>query len=129
MSRKEEENDIVAHFSLPEVAIYPNNEFGDIARAHGITTARNWRKVKEGTTAGINQFGEKINAIGQVVSSFMPVVGDVQDAKDFHDAYTEGDKLGMTLAALGFIPFLGPVATNANRFLRKVGKLLKLRIN
>ena len=39
-----------ATFGLPEVNIYPQNEFGDIARSQGIRTARNWRTVKEGTT-------------------------------------------------------------------------------
>ena len=45
-----------ASFGLPEVDIYPQNEFGDIARSQGINRARNWRKVKEGTTKGINDF-------------------------------------------------------------------------
>ena len=43
-------------FSLPEINIYPQNRFGDIARKQGLETARNWRKVREGTTAGINEF-------------------------------------------------------------------------
>lgn len=45
-----------ATFGLPEVNIYPQNEFGDIARSQGINRARNWKKVKEGTTKGINDF-------------------------------------------------------------------------
>lgn len=47
---------VEAVFGLPEVNVYPQNEFGDIARSQGITTARNWRTVKEGTTKGINDF-------------------------------------------------------------------------
>ena len=47
---------IDASFGLPEVNVYPQNEFGDIARSQGINKARNWRKVKEGTTKGINDF-------------------------------------------------------------------------
>ena len=47
---------IDASFGLPEVNIYPQNEFGDIARSQGINRARNWKKVKEGTTKGINDF-------------------------------------------------------------------------
>jgi len=43
-------------YSLPEVTIYPQNKFGDIARSQGYTTAKNWQTVKQGTTAGINQF-------------------------------------------------------------------------
>ena len=47
---------VEATFGLPEVNIYPQNEFGDIARSQGINRARNWRAVKEGTTKGINDF-------------------------------------------------------------------------
>lgn len=47
---------VAASFSLPEVNIYPQNRFGDIARTQGYETAKNWKKVKEGTTAGINTF-------------------------------------------------------------------------
>ena len=47
---------VEATFGLPEVNIYPQNEFGDIARSQGIRTARNWKTVKEGTTKGINDF-------------------------------------------------------------------------
>ena len=43
-------------YSLPEVTIYPQNKFGDIARSQGYTTAKNWQTVKQSTTAGINQF-------------------------------------------------------------------------
>lgn len=46
----------VPNYSLPEITIYPQNKFGDIARSQGYTTARNWQTVKQGTTAGINQF-------------------------------------------------------------------------
>ena len=49
-------SDVVATFGLPEVNVYPNNKWGDIARSQGLETARNWRKVKEGTTKGINDF-------------------------------------------------------------------------
>lgn len=47
---------VEATFGLPEINIYPQNEFGDIARSQGINRARNWKKVKEGTTKGINDF-------------------------------------------------------------------------
>ena len=50
------EEPVAATFGLPEVNIYPQNEFGDIARSQGVNTARNWRTVKEGTTKGINDF-------------------------------------------------------------------------
>lgn len=51
---KKEEN--AAEFSLPEVEIYPQNRFGDIARSQGLDTARNWNKVRTGVTTGINDF-------------------------------------------------------------------------
>ena len=56
---------VEATFGLPEVNIYPQNEFGDIARNQGITTARNWRTVKEGTTKGINDFYKPQYLIGK----------------------------------------------------------------
>lgn len=45
-----------AEFSLPEVNIYPNNRFGDIARSQGLKTARQWMEVRNATTNGINDF-------------------------------------------------------------------------
>jgi hypothetical protein len=50
-------------FSLPEINIYPQNRFGDIAR--------NWRKVREGTTAGINEFVNDPRA--QFVQALLPL--------------------------------------------------------
>lgn len=105
-------------YSLPEINIYPNNRFGDIARSQGLETARNWRKVKEGTTAGINKFGKSINTGVELISSFLPVVSDVQDAKDFYDSYKNKDYVGMGLATAGFIPFIGGFASNTNKLRR-----------
>lgn len=45
-----------AEFSLPEVNIYPNNRFGDIARSQGLKTAQQWMEVRNATTNGINDF-------------------------------------------------------------------------
>ena len=50
------DNSVAAVYSLPEVTIYPQNRFGDIARTQGYETAKNWQTVKQGTTAGIDQF-------------------------------------------------------------------------
>ncbi len=58
-------------FSLPEINIYPNNKWGDIARKQGLETARNWRKVREGTTAGINEFVNDPRA--QFVQALLPL--------------------------------------------------------
>lgn len=64
-------SDVVATFGLPEVNVYPNNKWGDIARSQGLETARNWRKVKEGTTKGINDFANDPRT--QFVSMVLPL--------------------------------------------------------
>lgn len=66
---------VAASFSLPEVNIYPQNRFGDIARTQGYETAKNWKKVKEGTTAGINTFINSPHA--QFVQTMLP--SDIND--------------------------------------------------
>lgn len=40
-------------------------------------------------------------------AGFLPVVGTAQSARDFERARREGDKLGMGLAGVGMIPFVG----------------------
>ena len=71
---------VEATFGLPEVNIYPQNEFGDIARSQGINTARNWRTVKEGTTKGINDFYNdprtQIVMAGLPMPSLLDAAGD-----------------------------------------------------
>ena len=71
---------VEAVFGLPEVNIYPQNEFGDIARSQGITTARNWRTVKEGTTKGINDFANDPRT--QLVMAGLPMPSLVDGAID-----------------------------------------------
>lgn len=109
---KRGEDDIVASYSLPEVNIYPNNRFGDIARSQGLETARNWRKVREGTIKGRNEFGRALNSGVQLASSFLPVVGDIQDAKDLYTSVKNKDYIGTILSGLGFVPILGGIASN-----------------
>lgn len=67
----EDGKDIAAEFSLPEVTIYPQNKFGDIARKQGYETAKNWKTVKEGTTSGINEFIDSPHA--QFVQAMLPL--------------------------------------------------------
>lgn len=50
------DNSVAAVYSLPEVTVYPQNKFGDIARTQGYETAKNWQTVRNATTAGINEF-------------------------------------------------------------------------
>lgn len=114
-------DDTVATFGLPEVNVYPNNRWGDIARNQGLETARNWRKVKEGTTKGINDFGKTITNSTQTIGSFFPVISDIQDTKDFYESYKNKDYTGMFLATAGFFPYIGGFASNANK-VRKFSK-------
>ena len=112
---KWEEGDIAGGYPLPEVGVYPNNRFGDIARSQGLETARNWRKVKEGTTAGINRFASPVTGGAMTAVSFSPA-GDAIDAVDFYNAAMKGDGMGMALAGLGFIPVVGNVAKKAGKY-------------
>ena len=80
-----------AEFSLPEVNIYPNNRFGDIARSQGLKTARQWMEVRNATTNGINDFVNDPRT--QFVLGMLPLpmgvegVGEISNlikkAKDF----------------------------------------------
>ena len=72
-------SDVVATFGLPEVNVYPNNRWGDIARSQGLETARNWRKVKEGTTKGINDFANDPRT--QFVLSIAPMPSGFEGAE------------------------------------------------
>ena len=72
-------DDTVATFGLPEVNVYPNNRWGDIARSQGLETARNWRKVKEGTTKGINDFANDPRT--QFVLSIAPMPSGFEGAE------------------------------------------------
>lgn len=74
--RENPEDYYLPHYSLPEVSIYPENRFGDIARSQGYQTARNWRTVKEGTTAGINSFVEHPLTQGALALLPMPSAFD-----------------------------------------------------
>lgn len=44
------DNSVAAVYSLPEVTVYPQNKFGDIARTQGYETAKNWQTVRNATT-------------------------------------------------------------------------------
>ena len=59
----------------------------------------------------------------EIVAGFIPGVSDVMDAKDLYDSIKEGDALGAGLAAVGFIPIIGGLATNANR-VRRASKII-----
>jgi TPP-dependent pyruvate/acetoin dehydrogenase alpha subunit len=50
---EDEDLKIAAHYSLPNVNIYPNNKWGDIARNQGIKTANNWRAARGAGSVGL----------------------------------------------------------------------------
>lgn len=114
---KWEEGDISGEYSLPEVNIYPNNRFGDIARSQGLETARNWRKVREGTTAGINRFASPVTEGAVTAVSFSPA-GGIVDAADIYNDLSRGNYAGAgTTAALAFLPW--------GKMVRKGGSALR----
>lgn len=65
------DNSVAAVYSLPEVNVYPQNRFGDIARSQGYETAKNWQTVRNATTAGINEFVNDPRT--QFVSAALPM--------------------------------------------------------
>lgn len=115
---KWEEGDITGEYSLPEVSIYPNNRFGDIARSQGLETARNWRKVKEGTTAGINRFASPVTEGAVTAVSFSPA-GGIVDAADIYNNLSKGNYAGAgATAALAFLPW-GKIVRKGGSALRR----------
>lgn len=71
---------VAASFSLPEVNIYPQNRFGDIARTQGYETAKNWQTVRNATTAGINKFVNDPRT--QFVSAALPMPSGIEVLSD-----------------------------------------------
>ena len=74
------DNSVAAVYSLPEVNVYPQNRFGDIARSQGYETAKNWQAVKNATTAGINEFANDPRT--QFVLAALPIPSGVEGLSD-----------------------------------------------
>lgn len=74
------DNSVAAVYSLPEVNVYPQNRFGDIARSRGYETAKNWQAVKNATTAGINGFANDPRT--QFVLAALPIPSGVEGLSD-----------------------------------------------
>jgi hypothetical protein len=74
------DNSVAAVYSLPEVNVYPQNRFGDIARSQGYETAKNWQAVKNATTAGINEFANDPRT--QFVSAALPMPSGIEVLSD-----------------------------------------------
>lgn len=128
---------VAASFSLPEVTIYPQNRFGDIARTQGYETAKNWKKVKEGTTAGINTFINSPHA--QFVQTMLPLPdglehlgSGIKQVKQFikseSDSSAELRKMGLFDAAGSRSYLLNPTEAKSHmltlkRSLKDSGKI------
>ena len=110
-----------ASYSLPEINIYPNNKWGDIARTQGVDTARKWRDVRTATQQGINNFGQAINTIG----GFFPVMGEAQSARDLNESVRNKDIPGAVLAGLGLIPFAVPATVAIRSAARDVAPTVR----
>lgn len=48
--------------------------------------------------------------INEIVAGGVPVVGDIMDVKDAYDSFIDRDALGMVMAAMGLIPFVGGIS-------------------
>ncbi len=55
-------------------------------------------------------------------AGFVPGIGTAQSARDFERARREGDGLGMGLAGIGMVPFLGGVTKGVSKALRGAEK-------
>lgn len=110
--RKLQNGDKISTFSLPEINIYPNNKWGDIARKQGLQTARNWRKVKEGTTAGINQFANDPRT--QFVTAILPIPQGIEAVSNLKKAepirsFLVTNKLNKSIEKTKLSPKLPPL--------------------
>lgn len=63
--------------------------------------------------------------ITEMVLGGVPVIGDVMDAKDMYESAINKDALGMVLAAVGLIPFIGGVSKKALQAKRAIKGLSK----
>ena len=117
------EEPVAATFGLPEVNIYPQNEFGDIARSQGVNTARNWRTVKEGTTKGINDFHNDPRT--QMVMAGLPLPSLLNVADDglkLLGSAIKGSKITKKLKGLYYNNAPWTFKPNPNSYYRVVPK-------
>lgn len=61
--------------------------------------------------------------INEIVVGGVPVVGDIMDVKDAYDSFIDRDALGMVMAAMGLIPFVGGISKKAMQAKRATKKL------
>ena len=87
---------------------------------------------KDNTSVGSSGINENVNYgtipvdgvnINEIVAGGIPVVGDIMDVKDAYDSFIDRDALGMVMAAMGLIPFVGGISKKAMRAKRTTKKL------
>lgn len=87
---------------------------------------------KDNTSVGSSGINENANYgtipvdgvnINEIVAGGVPVVGDIMDVKDAYDSFIDRDALGMVMAAMGLIPFVGGISKKAMRAKRTTKKL------
>lgn len=86
---------------------------------------RNIGKFQQGgSTDKVKQFRDK-HPVLDILAGFIPGVGQAQSVQDFGYAARDKNYLGMGLATLGFIPFIGGFG-RAGRLLSKVDDLAEI---
>lgn len=87
---------------------------------------------KDNTSVGSSGINENANYgtipvdgvdINEIVAGGIPVVGDIMDVKDAYDSFIDRDALGMVMAAMGLIPFVGGISKKAMQAKRATKKL------
>lgn len=87
---------------------------------------------KDNTSVGSSGINENANYgtipvdgvnINEIVAGGVPVVGDIMDVKDAYDSFIDRDALGMVMAAMGLIPFVGGISKKAMQAKRATKKL------
>ena len=56
--KKVDSTEVAAHYGLPNVDIYPQNQWGDIAMREGVSIANKWHNVKNAVYKGQREFME-----------------------------------------------------------------------
>ena len=87
---------------------------------------------KDNTSVGSSGINENANYgtipvdgvnINEIVAGGVPVVGDIMDVKDAYNSFIDRDALGMVMAAMGLIPFVGGISKKAMQAKRATKKL------
>lgn len=109
----------------------------NIKKEGGVVDEENGSKYryiasKDNTSVGSSGINENANYgtipvdgvnINEIVAGGIPVVGDIMDVKDAYDSFIDRDALGMVMAAMGLIPFVGGISKKAMRAKRTTKKL------